>query len=479
MRYLPGYNPTIANESISSFHLIQQMVNEPDTIPTIFSLYKDRETPLSSILNMKGMKTKGLMENMMQGKYRVVGSNHVQYAIEATDLRKMHFKANSAGKTFESAIYSTEPGYKQSAFYVYLDSNWASPKEVLELDDNQTQLFIYDEQDPIETEPGVWRYEVKVKTSEFEDYVLAELMREGAECMPVQTAYEHDFSETGSEKYTFPTWGHAYLNLQRVKYSYSGTAQVMKESKKWAVHNGNKGFLTAAEDMMMERAARYHEYSTIFGRGTVTVDGKTILHDKRGREIMQGDGILNQGDGAYEFPYNTFNKKFLKSVMKDIDLRSGNDGVMECVLVGGKEVTSGFSEVMRDYGITLNQNIVGEGADKGINDSYSYYEFDGIRVVVQRWSYLDGNRRPTKRLSDGSNKSSFDGFFVPLGKTAGGDNQVELVQLRRPTMGTLSGINEGGNAMSTSVDGSSVHMLFQTGVISRAKITRIFRPYSS
>lgn len=479
MRYTPGYNPTMANESISSFHLIRHAINDPDVLPTIFSLFQEEDTPLSSILNQKGMKTSGLYEGMNTGKYRTVSSNHIQYAIEASDIRKMHFKANSAGVTFESSIYATEPGKNQSAFYIYADSNWAGSKEVLELNDNNTQLYIYDIEPPKEVEPGVWRYEVKLLTGTRTEFCNPELLTEGSEFMPVQTAYEHDFSETGIEKYTFPTWGHSYLTLQRVKYSYSGTAQVMKENKKWAIHNGARGFLTYAEDAMMRRAARYNEYNMIFGKQSVDADGQVLLHDKTGREIMTGAGIMNQGDGAYEYPYNKWTKKFLKSVMKDIDLRVGADGVTECVLVGGQEVTSGFSEVMREYGITINQNITGDGADKGINDTYSFYEFDGIRVIPKRWRFLDGQRRATKQLSDGTSKSSWDGFFVPLGQTTGGDNQVELVQLRKPKTGTVSGINEGGEGMATSVDGSSVHMLFQCGVISRAKITRIFRPYNS
>lgn len=478
MRYTPGYQPTMANESISSYHLMRHAINNPDVLPSIFSLYQDEETPLSSILNQKGLKTKGLYEGMNNGKYKTVGSNHVQYAIAASDVRKMRFKSNAAGVTFESVIYPTQPGYRNSAFVVYSDSNWAGSKEIVELNDNRTQLYVYDLEPPREVESGVWRYEMKLVTGSREEYCNPDLLTEGSEFMPVQTAYEQDFSETGIEKYTFASWGHAYLTLQRVKYSYSGTAEAMKEDKKWTIHNGTRGFLSYAEDTMMRRAAKYNEYAAIFGTQTVSEDGKVMLTDKAGREILAGSGIMNQGDGAYEYAYNKFTKKFLKSLMKDIDLRVGKDGVTECVLVGGQEVTAGFSEVMREYGITQNQNIVGEGAEKGINDTYSYYEFDGIRVIPKRWRFLDGPERPTKILTDGTSRSSWDGFIVPLGQTSGGDNQVELVQLRKPKTGTVSGINQGGE-MATSVDGSSVHMLFQCGVISRAKITRIFRPYNS
>ena len=111
--------------------------------------------------------------------------------------------------------------------------------------------------------------------------------------------------------------------------------------------------------------------------------------------------------------------------------------------------------------------------------TYSYYEFDGVRVIPKRYAYYDSVDVPTKRLSDGTSLASHEGFLVPLGVTNGGDRQIELVQLRKPTMGSINGINKGGEGMATSIDGTSVHFLFQTGVICRTKVTRIFRDYNS
>jgi hypothetical protein len=41
---------------------------------------------------------------------------------------------------------------------------------------------------------------------------------------------------------------------------------------------------------------------------------------------MAGDGILNQGDGAFRFPYNQFTKGFLESIMQDMQIRAGSNG---------------------------------------------------------------------------------------------------------------------------------------------------------
>lgn len=477
MRYEPGFNLEMSNESITSFSLIERCVNDPDILPTAFSLGDETgDSPLTAILNEKGLKTKKLFDGMSSKKYRVVSSNHVQYAIESSDKVKLRFVENENGVTFVCDAYATEPGKYQSIVKIYLDSNWAGPNEVLELDDNNTQIFVWDSEPPTEVTPGVFEYKVKILTNEDTDYIDRELMLNGAEAAVVMTAYEHDFSETGNEKYTFDSWGHSYMGLQRVKYSYSGTAAAMKEGARWTIHNGQRTFLSYAHDQMIKRAGEFHEYSIIYGKTTVDQDGKIHLKNKKGRPVMTGNGIMYQGDGAYEYPYNEWTEKYLETVMRDIDLRIGKDGVTECVLIGGKEMTSGFSKLMRKIGVTQNENVEGTGADKGINMTYSYYEFDGVRVIPRRWRWLDGQDRATKYLDDGSMRAAYEGFIVPLGKTAGGDNQIELVQLRAPKEGSVDGINVGGK-MASSVDGSSVHLLFQTGVISRAKIARIFKPY--
>ena len=82
--------------------------------------------------------------------------------------------------------------------------------------------------------PEKVRYEVVLNGNIREAYVDTALMTELSECMPSMNAYEMDFSESGVEKYTFPTWGHTYMGLQRVKYSHSGTAAAMKTNRKWA-----------------------------------------------------------------------------------------------------------------------------------------------------------------------------------------------------------------------------------------------------
>lgn len=485
MRLLPGQPLDVAGESISSYSLIRAAVNNPDVLPRVWEVFREEETPLSGILAGKGMTSKGLFDGMSTNKYRVVKSNHVMYPIKNTDLRKPLITTAPSKFTgsFSCPASPTEPGKNQSVIYLALNSNWVRPNEVIELNDNETKLFAYDDQEPIEAD-GAYIYAFKLVTNDRSDYVDPALLEENNEVGVGMTMYEHDFSETGHEKYTYDGWGHAYMTLQRIKMSYSGTAAAMGEDKSWYAFKNAKGqsvasYLDYADKLMWRRIARYHEYQLMFGKGTVTVDGETILKNRKGRDIMGGDGLRYQGEGTYEYPYNGWSMKYLEGLMKDSWIRSGKDGHQELALIGGWECNVGFSRMMAAEGfVTQNNNVVGDGSSKGINMDYDYYEIGGVRIIPKMYRWFDSLDRPNKYLSDGTQKGSWDGYLVPMGMTDEGENGVELVQLRPPKSGSINGINVGGE-MATSVDGTSKHVLVQSGIISRVKIQRIFRPYHS
>ena len=490
MRILPGAPADISGQSITQYSLTQAAIANPDVLPRVWQVFAEEESPLSGILAAEGLTSRGLFDGMSSGRYRVVGSNHVIYPIKNSDERKVHtVGVFTGGKAYNCPAYPTEPGKNQSVVEIAVDSNWARPNEVFEMDDNITQFFIYDDDEPREytdssTGKTAWIYKCKLRTGELSDYADTELFTEGAEMGVVSVLYEQEFSETGSEKYTYDGWGHAYMTLQRVKMSWSGTVEHLNLDKSWYQFQNSRGqsvssYLDYAEKLMWKRAASYHEYEAIFGKGSVTVDGDVILKNKKGREIMAGDGLVHQGEGAYEYPYNKWTMKYLESLLRDAYIRSGKDGKQKVALIGGWENTVGFSRLMAENGFkTMNNNVVGEGEEKGVVNDYSYYEIGGVRIIVKKYRWFDSQARPNKYLSDGTSKGSWDGILVPLGMTDEGEKSVELIQLRPPVQGTVNGMNKGGE-MATSVDGAHRHLLVQSGIISRVKIQRMFRPYKS
>ena len=225
----------------------------------------------------------------------------------------------------------------------------------------------------------------------------------------------------------------------------------------------------------MARIAEYHEFQIIFGKGTVSMDGNVMLKNRLGRDILAGDGIINQGDGAHEYPINReWTLGQIENIMRDLDLSRDGDGHMEVLMSCGKSSAYSFHKMMQSNGfVTKDNNVEGSGADKGVIGTYGFYEMDGVRVIPKSHKVFD--EMPGKYLSDGSKQSSWDAIFIPTGKTDTGDNGIELVQLRPMKSGTVSGIDKGGDGMATSVDGSEKHVLIQSGIICRKKIIISFR----
>ena len=107
----------------------------------------------------------------------------------------------------------------------------------------------------------------------------------------------------------------------------------MKQSIKWTQHNGNKTWLTYAQDQMLSRWAKAGEYQFLWGTGTVSTDGDVLMKDLKGREILAGDGICNQGDGSLKIPYQKWTMGLLHSIMKNMQLRQGSDGLTEVAFI--------------------------------------------------------------------------------------------------------------------------------------------------
>lgn len=484
-RLKPGPMTTVAQESISSRLLIENGIADPDFMPTITSMYPE-VSPLMALLDAKNFKTKGLNMgsnfNVDSGNYFTVSSNHVQYRIENSDVRREHFSTNSDGITFLDAASSSYPGQDKRAFYVYLDSNWIGKGEVALMADGKTHLYFVSDGDEVS---GGWEYKVKVDGKIQSDYADPELMMEGDEIMLATSKFVHDFSVGGNERHTFSGFGHSYLTLQRFKYSWSGTAKAMDSKKqvtgRFVKSGGNtkdQAFLPLAHEKMLKDIAKFNEFQLFEGKGTVSdVTGKVALTNDLNQDIVSGDGVLYSGDGPIEFPLNDgWTKQSIEAFLSDADsyIRPDENGNTEIALFMHPTSYNSFQGAMRDMGVTIDSNIEGVGDDKLINNTYKGYSLGGLTILAHKWRGLEG--RPGKQLKDGTRSNEWDAVGIPLGLTSGGARGIQLIQLRGMVEGTVQGIDAGGN-ISSEIDGSSKHALIQNGVVSQVQAFKIGRPW--
>ena len=455
----PGTIRGFANETVMSNHLLQAAIAEPEIMPQVATLWKSEHTAFSSLLANKGLTSSGLYAGLTSENYRVVGNRKVMWPVKGISKRKGTIVGYSCTTT-------ATPGINTEIVAIDIDTDWFSPYDVLELADNRVNVTIVDDQLAKQNDDGSFRYYCRLNAKSKASFIDPNLLAAGMEVGFVMTNF-YEMSETGYEKYTFDNWAYSYMTLQRMKWSISGTAAAMTTRKIWVEHNGEYLWTTMAEQQMLERWAQAREYQLLFGQGTVGENDTVYLKDMKGRDIMTGDGLLNMGDGSLKFPYNKLTESVLQNTMSNLQIMSSADGKLEVAVIAGQNFMQNFTKLMGSIGLKTQSDAIveGSGSGKGINHTYSFYEWNNIRIYPVWHKFFDDPSRPKLVTRDGSWAESGRAIFVSLGKADVGTNNVELLTLgnRSFLMGTVSGIDKGGD-MKTSVDGSHTHVLSETGI---------------
>jgi len=476
MRILPGTPKEFANETPTTLHMSKFLIGAPEILPQVTTLFDKNITAFSSLLARRNMFSGKLADplNPKSTKYKIVGNRKVMWKVKGYPNRKGRIIA-----TYNCDAFPTMPGRNQSIIDVFIDTNWFSPRDVLELADNQTYIYVADGMLPQEVEAGVWKYKCKVYTNVTSEYVNPNLLAIGQEVGISHTSFE-EMSETAYEKYTFDEAAYTHMTIQRLKWSISGSADEYKPSAVWIEHNGVKMWADHAQLKMLERAAMYRERQLLNGKSTVTPDDKVILKTLEGFDVMAGDGILNQGDGAWRLPYNILTTKVIDNIMENISIYSSTWGT-EVAVICGMQWYKEFARLMKDEAGIDPKTVEINGAKKGINLDYEYYQFGGVKIIPTVVPWFDSPMRPTSYGIDGTRNSSHNAIFVSLGDIEINQPAIELLALgkRGWLEGEVNGINKGGD-MANSVDGKHHHILWETGaaLMDTNGIAELYRPVS-
>lgn len=476
MRVIPGNPREFANETPTSHHFGKFAISQPEIMSQTATLFKGQGATFTAFLAAKGFVVSDITKKAGGVGYKQVGNRKIMWKVRGLDDRKGTFMADAVCEQ-----YPDMPGYKQSVITLYLDTNWFSPKDVLELGDNRTQVWVADENLPEQQEDGSWEYHVKMMTNDNDDYIQSELLEQDMEIGVLHTAFE-EMSETAYEKYTFHEWAHTYTTIQRLKWSISGTASQMTANAVWTEHNGQKTWMQNAQYQMLKRWAKYRENQTIFGKGTVTANDEIILRSMQGHEVMAGDGFMEQGDGPFKMQYEDLNIRVIDRMLENLALYSGSDGHKEVAVLCGRQFATNFSRIMKQEAGLDPRVVVMDGKEKGINNDYSFYEHAGIRFTPLVHDWFDDQSRPQSYSADGTRNESNRAIFVSVGNADANQPNVELLALgnRAWKEGTVRGIDKGGD-ISNSVDGSHTHGISETGValMDINSVGELYRPYRS
>ena len=447
-----------ANRTTMTNSLAAALLTRPEISPNVTNLFENNFSAFSSYLARRGMTKKDLYEDFNSASFKVIGNRQFKWALKGYPFRK--------GTVVNTVAATSTSTLNNITFNLDLDTNYFSPNDNLELADRRTIVQLLDTY-PVETAPGVWRYQAKMASNVAGSFIAQALLNAGAEVGFSHTAFP-ELSETGYEKNTYPEWHTNFMTIQRMQFSISGSAA---ETVLWVEHNGSKLWVKHQDIEMLRRWAYSRENQLLYGRATIDANENVYVKDLKGREIVQGDGLLAQGDGSLKYQYNTLNVRVIENVMSNLQLLTNNDGLTEVFVMGGQAFIWDFQRLMRDV-FKFNPEplfVTEEGKKQGVKVAFNSYEMGGVKIVSAWNQAFDAAWRPQDRDITGTSKESRRALFVSLGNTIGQDPMVELVALGKRSMvrKTIDGMaSPGGNKefASNSMDGYQVQVLSETGI---------------
>lgn len=468
--------PHTADVTATVGMLAQMGMTSPEVMLNVYSLFEGQVSPFGSLLVKKGLTSRGLytgMEN--KGNIQVLGNRKVKWALKGHPFRKGTIMTTVAGST---------PGLNGVLFDLVLNTDWFGVNDDLELVDRRTLLHVHRK---VNSGNNTTTYTVSLKYNQSGSYVEPTLLTAGKE-----VGYGHnsfpELSEDASEKSTNIEWHTEYMGIRRMKYTISGSA---KATRRIIHHVDHKGAPIQAWDYqqnidMYQRWAQMMEHVNIFGRATIDANDNVFLHDLDGRPIIDGNGLLAQGDPGLKWQYNTLSIDTIEEILENMQLMTKNsEGVYSVAVLCGQQFYMAFQRLMRDIFQQNPEVLFIPGADgNGVKTNFKYYEIGGARLELIPSMYFDKAWGPIERDSNGKSVTSGDAIFIALGDTVGGDPNIMLTTVgngnedrsfvKRIINGMTGNgpmVNEGATGAvklaSSPVDGMQVHILCENGIVVR------------
>lgn len=242
-------------------------------------------------------------------------------------------------------------------------------------------------------------------------------------------------------------------------------------------------FLTLAENITLRMMFQENDQHMFFGKADRSVDGSPA-RDPQGREVISGDGILEQCNKRANISYNKIDTNFFDNLIgRSIDKNNGT--FVDMLLIGGHKLRDGFGKYCASqfkynpmplyYDLGKRKLVteeMGPISAQAIRTGFVQIQLQNGRVTLSENSYFDQNniRRVYRTDGSGDTENSHNGVAIDLSRIPG----IERNKSCRPitpvylkgcglVRGTVQGMSKGG-ILSTAVDMRAVHYLHTQGV---------------
>lgn len=375
-------------------------------------------------------------------------------------------------------------GKGKQPFEITVETDYYNPNDVARLEDGSQIFFMSDAR--YSTTDNAYKYTVQIHGNDLSAQIRTSQFESGK-----SSGYLYNIHPEMSEKGYIKAQGddEEHINyLSRIRHSWSVSGDAA--STKYIIEDlvnfkGNKvknRYITDQLEMhAMEIFHHSKEFNLIFGKSTMTADGKCLQQDGQGRDLVAGDGLLQQMDGSTKHTYNRLTIDMLEDIMADMALKMEKKTGNEILLVTGMEGYKEFGRLMRqehkNWNVVDNAYVKTKNGKLQLGAEYNAYEFQGNKIIVTPNSVFDHPAIPTETDHGGRRLISSTMLFLDM-STYDGTKNIHLVAKdgRSFVMGEIDGLGgqdgRTSGKISTPVDGSSKHILGQIGCV-------MHNPYSS
>ena len=372
-------------------------------------------------------------------------------------------------------------GLNNTPIILYLEDNWFGAGALLELDNKEFQLRVFDA--PYQ-DGNLYVYTCFIANGNPASYVPAEYLKPGCQVSRLASAYEEYSEEADILNYNTHFKMRNYLWTARLSYDITGSAfstvmaVALKDPK-----TGKSSYLWAPyqEWVAMREWYRRLERGLVYNKCNVNKDGSCNLKGKNGRPVMIGAGLLEQIAPSNRRYYTRLTAELLEDFLADLSYNVLGTNERKFIGFTGEMGMREFDRVLKEKMANLNLIdtvlVSGSGENLTFGGQFKTYKMtNGIELTLKYFPLYD-NTTYNRQLHPVTLKplESYRITFLDLGRRDNEANVVKVVRKDREFVNwcTAGSVTPAGYAhsntevRSNAKDGYSVHFLGECGIMLR------------
>jgi len=429
--------------------------------------------------------TEGLGEiydiNAKSDNFIGVNKREYRWKIRGHRVPKVTFATRSTGGAITTG---STVGANHQEFVVAFTTSYYNPNDIVKLE-NQQLIFI--DSEPRFISEGVFEYTVSINSNDPTETISTDYLVAGKTSGLNGNAYP-ELSDKGYISSAQAAEEHiGYLTKVRYDYSWSADAAATKFLIEDTVQMNGKSVKQnmITDKLFLDAMEQYHynkEMELIYGRTTVDERGRCWRQDKKGQDVVKGDGLLAQMHESTKQTYTTMNIDLIEDILMDMSLRMPKRTGNTILLTTGMQGYKDFGRIMRaehkgSWSMPSDKYVRTKNGKIELGAEYNAFTFQGNRLIVVVNNVFDHPSNVSEMDEEGRFLESSKMLFIDASSYDGVKNiQMIAKDGRSFITGDLDGVGgqdgKTSGKVATSLDGSSKIMIGTMGLI-------LHNPYSS